>query len=358
MDANEEMSSNEEEDNIPPLEASSGVCGANAMDLSAFVDSVDDILPNCIKSKYDVDSDWSTDEGDESTLNTFNTASNSFTTGHTYDSSFDDTFDDRTFGSSFVHTLNHTLDSVPENPCDDGLEVQLAADSPASHVEKPDFEELFGDIAVTMGDVNTAVTTINTTLDSKASLKFSPWLSEETMLQNPKPTASTASVSASASLPFSSSSSVDTNDYTRISQISGIIKEGDKIHSSDKNKASKTSEIAEEGGRTVYCHRVTVTQGNVEVLASEAKKEVAKTGNNMKTLQSVDNDKQEKFEPDELVTREAKEQIVTVMAETEIGEKKKGVWKKSVKGAIDSLRITKKKGYVRSNGEDFEANSF
>ena len=77
-----EMSSNEEEGSIAPRESSSGVCGANAMDLSAFVNTVDDILPNCLKSKYDVDSDWSTGEGDGSTLNTFNTASNSFTTGH------------------------------------------------------------------------------------------------------------------------------------------------------------------------------------------------------------------------------------------------------------------------------------
>ena len=356
MNANEEMSSNEEEGTIPSLESSSGVCGANTMDLSAFVDTVDGILPKCLKSKYDFDSDWSTDEGDESTFNTFNTASNSFTTGHTFDRSFDDTFDDRTFGSSFVHTLNQTLDnqtldSVPEYPCDDGVEVQLAADSRASHVEKPDFEELLGDIAVNMHenvlksrleDVNITTTTMNTTLDSKSSLKFSPWLGEETTRQNPKPPAA-----AAATLPSSSGSSIDTNDCTYISKTSGIINKEERIYSSDKDKAFKISEVAEEGGRTVYCRKITATQGSVEVLASDAKEEVTKTGNRMQTLQCVDNDKREKSEPDELVTREAKEQLVT-----EIGGKKTGVWKTSVKGAIDSLRITKKKGYVRSNSED------
>uniref|UniRef100_A0A7S0Y8P0 Uncharacterized protein n=1 Tax=Pseudo-nitzschia delicatissima TaxID=44447 RepID=A0A7S0Y8P0_9STRA len=187
---------------------------------------------------------------------------------------------------------------------------------------------------------------MNTTLDSKSSLKFSPWLGEETTRQNPKP----AAVAAAATLPSSSGSSIDTNS-TYISKTSGIINKEERIYSSDKDKASKISEVAEEGGRTVYCRKITATQGSVEVLASDAKDEVTKTGNRMQTLLCVDNDKREKSEPDELVTREAKEQLVT-----EIGGKKTGVWKTSVKGAIDSLRITKKKGYVRSNSEDQEIN--
>lgn len=53
----------------------------------------------------------------------------------TFDRSFDDTFDNRALGSSFDHTLNQTLDSVPEYSCNDGVEVQLATNSPPSHVE-------------------------------------------------------------------------------------------------------------------------------------------------------------------------------------------------------------------------------
>jgi len=343
MDSNEERTSSNDKDGnsiVTGQSSSTKLCGANIMDLLAFADTVEGILPknnpitNCIKPNYDdhesLHSDWSSDEGDESTLITSNTESNSLITKHTLDLSMDNTFDDRACNSLTDHTPNQTLDSVDEHPFDEGIEVELATDSTSSPSEKSGVKEFLGDIAVTIKedsyknpseDLNITATTLNTTLDSNTSLEFSPWLDEEAREEDQKPAA------------LLSSPSMETNDSTHGSKTSGSTNEEGIL----VDKAVNITVVTEDS------HGVATTQDIVEMIGTDINKE--KNGHeDAKALQSS--------------KLEDKEHLVKDMTEMDVGEKKKGKWKKPLKKAIGSLGVaSKKKGFVGSKGSDYDDES-
>ena len=173
-------------------------CGADAVDVLACADTVEDILPNnhvtrYLKSKFETDSTRDDEENDESTLNTLNTTMNTTTTGlnstpdRAKDKDDDDDDDNRTVEMAY--------------PDDEGIETCLFSDEDdgnqeTSTSEKPEYLELLSDLHLDSSpaepdDNNQKTTTttkgidgdeqdptmMETSMESGVmSLRFSPWL--------------------------------------------------------------------------------------------------------------------------------------------------------------------------------------
>ena len=234
---------------------------ADSIDLLAFADTVEGILPNnqitkYIKSKLDDHTLRSDEIGDENTINTLNTTDNSINTLN-----FTRNMQDQSLDS----------DDELEYQYDEEIEVMIAEDPLPYHIEKPEFEELLDDLSidsfkdedeVSSEGLNTETATINTTSidttpDVKASLKFVSWLgwgAEE--YKN--------SLAASPSL---QSSSIDNDDNTHFSKSSEFTKEGEKSISSERDTSSKISGATEEGdGKTTITDTTVTTTDSLDAI--------------------------------------------------------------------------------------------
>jgi hypothetical protein len=401
------MSTNEEEDDTTAIvvPSSMGLCitagllpgdalwqdKVHSIDMLACADTVEDILPHnhvtrYLKYKYETESLRDDGEGDENTLNTLNTTNNTL---NTLDMTGQIPGDEETIedGSTLItlntigntlNTLNmtgntvdrseyegETVDQTTEIPydeaCDQGIEVEIAKvpsnldwQEDSYVVPKPEFPEILGDLVVKTSksfdpqsdsspsrDVNRSRTegaiglgtTINaSTLDPATNLKFAPWLGEDAVQhqhesRGPPPIPS----------PSPSSDYDDATDL--VSKTSGT---------------TKTSRTTKEADTSFLSKNTTATEKSVEVIGRgikvEPKKKPFKIG-------SISNRKKDSEEDDKFAKggREHRwEEMKVILQATaeahaiEKGGKKKGKWKKAMKGAMGSLRIKKKKPGTRT----------
>lgn len=364
------MSVNKREDTTESAISSPGLCGAtmwqnkvDAIDVLACADTVEDILPNnkitkYLKSKYETDSlpsNVDENEDDDSTLFTLNTTGNTLNTlntlnitAQTVERSVDHTLD-RTRDSTLNQSLDNTLDQTMDCPYDEGIEVEMANVPLPPHLQTSSYTELLSDLVVTPPETEDETCTVRssegtntTTLGSKSGLTFAPWIGDDTKEQTePEPTPLPPPLSSISPNPSS-----DNDDAT-------------------DDVASKTSGNSKEGGKSICSNgsNSTATNRSVEVIGTIIKKEKKKIVfrsliTSIKKGSEEDEDDEDEYE------RQAKEHrweemkaILKATAEikpTEIEDswKRKGTWKQTVKGAMESLRIGKKKMNAPANEEE------
>jgi len=326
-----------------------------ALDALACADTFEDILPNnqitrYLKSKYETDS-LGSDEEDESTLNTVNSNHNTWKTLNITQYTLDHTLDQ----SLDINALDQPLDC----PLGEGIEVKIIQDpsvadcrEKSSLLQKSDYPEVLSDLAVatrfalspsrnedkrhTESDVEnldtaTIRTTISTTLDSVSNLKFTPWIGEggEQAQEPPAPPPAPSPSPSCDNDDLFSKISASTTDITNdtFSKTSG------STHDITNDTFSKTSGSTKEAGK-ITCSSRTATGLSVEVIGrgieieSEAEKETMRDA------------RERRWAEMKAILQATAE---TINNDTEQNGKKKGSWKKTVKGAIVSLHCGKNK---------------
>jgi len=341
----------------------------NPIDVLACADTVEDIIPKnkmsrYLKTKYETDSYQCDTYEDESTLNTLNT------TGDTIDQTVDQTIDqtvDQTVDQTIDQSIDPTIDQMIDQPIEHSLDDSLGKilDLPFDESLDQAIETLRSDVDGTVEisavaslaatdcrensslllkpvyssplrkfnielngsgseDLDTTVnTTVNTTMESATSLKFAPWIGEDGKREKKHRDPSPAPPSPSRS------NSSDNDDATKISKIS-----------------EHTSGASKEGGETTCSNNSGATSQSIEVIGRSIKKEEKKKKKkkfrariSSKGKTNKEKEMSEQTMKDKREGRwEEMKAILQATADIENSGKKKGTWKKTVKGAIGSKK--------------------